>query len=93
MEGNDGHNRRIARKQKAGGLLSRRPAGIHGLFRVVAGAQALVAVAAMAAAARSNLDAVKLAHVVAGMVLAAFHIAVDALIVVGERHRVHLPFL
>lgn len=63
------------------------------LFRVIARAFALVAVSAMAAAARRNLDALQLAHVVSGVVLAAFHLAENALILVGKGHIIHLPFL
>ena len=71
-------------------------AAVHGLrakplFAVVAGAFAFVAGAGVAVAAGSYFDAVQLAHAVLGMMLAAYHIAVDGLISVRKGHSVHLP--
>ena len=59
---------------------------------VIAGAFAFVTGAGMAIAAGRHLDHVQLAHAVVGVVLAASHIALDALIFVGKRHFTHLPF-
>ena len=58
----------------------------HGvsLLGVVAGALALIALAGMAFAAGSNLDAVKAALAVGGVMLAADHIALDGLVLAGH---------
>ena len=65
----------------------------HGisLLGVIAGAFALIALARMALAAGSNLDAVQTAAAVFSVVLAAGYIAQDALVLVGNCHTVHLP--
>lgn len=60
------------------------------LFHMIAGAQALVAVAAMAAIARRHLDALQAAFSVLAVMLAAGHIAMNALVVLRERHFTHL---
>ena len=59
---------------------------------MIAGAFALVALAAVAAAAGSDLDAVQTAHAVFGVVLAAGYIALDGLVFVGYGHFISPPF-
>lgn len=45
----------------------------------------------MAVATGRYFDSVQLAHTVVGVVLAAAHIALDALVLIGKRHFAHLP--
>lgn len=60
---------------------------------MVASAFAFIAFAAVAALTRSDLDGTEIAFTLTGVMLTGVHIALDCLILFGERHRVHLPFL
>ena len=90
------HSRNVLRPYRATSPTQkdcRIPAAVffHSLL-VVAGALALVALAGMALAARGYLDGLQAAHAVGGVVLAAGHIAVNHLVLVGKSHCFHLPW-
>ena len=59
---------------------------------MIAGTQAFIAVAVVAFIAGLHLDAVQLAHTALAVMAAAFHRAMDALVLVFERHHFPPPF-